>query len=1382
MKISTLAFTFILIFSLCNCLLSQKADIGIDLFLDHQTKAKGSGLKMLIEHKGLVYFTADHPEFGLEIWVSDGTTEGTYLLKDIGPDQAVTYVNNIVVYKDEVYFSSNSRSILYGSLTNYTLWKTDGTTEGTVIVKEFEDDNDIRKMQVIGSHLYLTIPGDRPYNALWISDGTEENTRLLIDDLSINSLSFYPGLLESFQDKIVFSLRTENNLSNLWISDGTQAGTHTLIEKDIRGSSVLGEHNGLLYLKVTDESGSEIWVSDGSENSAIQLYDIAPGDDDSDPRELHVLNDLVYFIADKNYEERGRLWITDGTPSGTQSYESAHPDQAIHSQVRNISNFNKQLVYYADGGIFLFDGINEATNIYDKISSIIEVTDDVLFYETVNATYGYHKDGHQEKLYDLGYTAFTETKYVNGLLYIIKYVRLGTNYELCSSDGTTAGTHFLQLLRDPEITTSIEARTYTDNIIALDDGVLFRAFHPEYHEELWFTKGTGESTKFVKDINPATESSEVNDIAALGEYLFYSTDQYINNSEPNDGVFVKNIYQDSVTKLQDSTCTLIPFGKKMLFHSDFFSYDKSNIIYGSDGTLAGTDSLTNVRNIRHFFPTHDKCFFTSEEGLWVTDGTQVGTKMIGENVSIRNTENNQHIFFQDRFYFNGARYVEDVSGGAGLWVSDGTEEGTYPLEEIEPNEWPFESFNVDNLVAYKDAIFFSSDRPRGLWITDGTESGTNLLSEEPGFIRSMVAAYGELHYSNHGGLWKYDIERDTNILITSEGDSDNLLFMNNKIIAIDGQSNPIWSYSKTDSTITDITPDSYSNNITYLNVDNKIFFKNRTATFETGNELWITNGDEDNTFLIEDLNIGPDDSNPHDIIEYRDMVLFIAENSRYGKEIFFVNHFYSPNVSGILFHDENQNGIQDPGEYGLANIQIVIEPTNEIIYTNDKGEYSIELGNGTYNLVPQYPYCWELLAGFEIPPITINSDKSRIVSSISIPLTLDGSNVSGQSSIASSVLRCNTESKVWLTTMNRGCAEADGNLVVTIPENVEYVSSTPQGNRSGNRITWEFKNQKPFSILKYSIIVKMPNENFVGEPIIFDLQTNYIVNGTLQENENNTVSQELRCAVDPNDKLVQPQRIEKSNSNYTQMDEKLNYTIRFQNTGNDTAFNVKITDQLSANLDLSSFEPISASHEYNIHLDNKGLLEIYFPNINLPDSIINEPLSHGYFKFHINAKEGLLDFDNITNTANIFFDFNNPIVTNTVKNTMIENLDADEDSFLFYDDCDDNNSNINPDAEEILNNDIDEDCDGSDLVSTIHELGESEITIYPNPARNWIYIEVEGHLNYKTTLYNLDGKLLRSDYNSSLLNVSLLPQGLYFLEILDVTNGHKVLEKIVIGN
>ncbi len=114
----------------------------------------------------------------------------------------------------------------------------------------------------------------------------------------------------------------------------------------------------------------------------------------------------------------------------------------------------------------------------------------------------------------------------------------------------------------------------------------------------------------------------------------------------------------------------------------------------------------------------------------------------------------------------------------------------------------------------------------------------------------------------------------------------------------------------------------------------------------------------------------------------------------------------------------------------------------------------------------------------------------------------------------------------------------------------------------------------------------------------------------------------------------------------------IEYLIRFQNTGTDTAFRVVVEDRLSILLDPKSITPLVASHPYSIALDDRNVLRFVFENILLPDSNINEPGSHGFIKFRIAQKPDVPIGSVISNSADIFFDFNAPVHTNTSRLTV----------------------------------------------------------------------------------------------------------------------------------
>ena len=137
---------------------------------------------------------------------------------------------------------------------------------------------------------------------------------------------------------------------------------------------------------------------------------------------------------------------------------------------------------------------------------------------------------------------------------------------------------------------------------------------------------------------------------------------------------------------------------------------------------------------------------------------------------------------------------------------------------------------------------------------------------------------------------------------------------------------------------------------------------------------------------------------------------------------------------------------------------------------------------------------------------------------------------------------------------------------------------------------------------------------------------------------------------DPNDKAAQP--LGSGPSHLLARDSTLHYLIRFQNTGTDTAFTVIVRDSLHRWLDPASFRLEVASHPVVASLSGLGILELRFPNIMLPDSFVNEPASHGFAKFSLRIRPQVPALTRIENFAAIYFDFNEPVLTNTVFHTI----------------------------------------------------------------------------------------------------------------------------------
>lgn len=148
------------------------------------------------------------------------------------------------------------------------------------------------------------------------------------------------------------------------------------------------------------------------------------------------------------------------------------------------------------------------------------------------------------------------------------------------------------------------------------------------------------------------------------------------------------------------------------------------------------------------------------------------------------------------------------------------------------------------------------------------------------------------------------------------------------------------------------------------------------------------------------------------------------------------------------------------------------------------------------------------------------------------------------------------------------------------------------------------------------------------------------------------VCRPYQAAYDPNDKQASPTGY--GEAHIIEAGTRIDYRIRFQNTGNDTAFLVVLRDTLSPWLNPATLRPGASSHPYRVELSGRGFLKFIFDNIMLPDSAANEAASQGFVEFSILPRSDVPLGAEIFNSAAIYFDFNPPIFTNSILHTIGE--------------------------------------------------------------------------------------------------------------------------------
>ncbi len=357
-------------------------------------------------------------------------------------------------------------------------------------------------------------------------------------------------------------------------------------------------------------------------------------------------------------------------------------------------------------------------------------------------------------------------------------------------------------------------------------------------------------------------------------------------------------------------------------------------------------------------------------------------------------------------------------------------------------------------------------------------------------------------------------------------------------------------------------------------------------------------------------------------------------------------------ISGyILVDDENQDCMEDDTTVPIGNALVELSD-GQITFTNALGYYEFETDAGTYTVTPNVvPVVFEDLCS---DLITVSAD-------------VWGNQYGGnnfyykfgtQKDVALQVNKPNARpgfiQTVSICLLNNGAVPVTG-TVTFVHSDVQSLSQTnPQAtsyDAMTRTISWDYEDIPVGAIWIYKANLYTPIGTDLGTLLSYEFTADPITGDLTPEDNTIVCTEVVTGSYDPNDKAVTPAGI--GEDGIISMDDNvLNYKIRFQNTGTDTAFTVVIRDEIDANLDVRSIVPGPSSHAYQATIKDGNVLELLFENILLPDSFVNEPASNGFVFFDIHVKAGSEYGTRIENTAEIYFDFNEPIITNTVVNTI----------------------------------------------------------------------------------------------------------------------------------
>jgi len=433
-------------------------------------------------------------------------------------------------------------------------------------------------------------------------------------------------------------------------------------------------------------------------------------------------------------------------------------------------------------------------------------------------------------------------------------------------------------------------------------------------------------------------------------------------------------------------------------------------------------------------------------------------------------------------------------------------------------------------------------------------------------------------------------------------------------------------------------------------------------------------------------------------------------------------------VTGRIYYDANANGQYDLGDRVLANKKITETTTGRIAFSKFNGTYSIPVfDTGSFVIVPDTVPLFVAQPASHSALFTASSGEIDTLNDFAI--------VADTTPVADLEVTVNTYSAFrpgfsgyyFIYCRNNGNIPQSGELVIRPDSALQfgYSSITPT-TITADSVVIPIDTLDPFGYRFVLVRFRVDSVTPIGTILGTTALLNPVSGDANPGNNTATDFTRVSGSYDPNDKNVSRDYILTSEIADRP---KLVYTIRFQNTGTDTAFTIVVQDTLSTLLDISTLTVEAVSHPVSVDFVNeKRLLKFSFPDILLPDSNTNELMSHGLIVYSIRPYATLGAGEDITNQAAIYFDYNAAVMTNTVHTRVI-------------------------------------------FPTSVSGHGSRQnLFIYPNPARDAISIRLpENFLRGEAEVYNTMGqRVLRTTFNQEKeISIPLggIPGGMYFLKV-----------------
>jgi len=357
----------------------------------------------------------------------------------------------------------------------------------------------------------------------------------------------------------------------------------------------------------------------------------------------------------------------------------------------------------------------------------------------------------------------------------------------------------------------------------------------------------------------------------------------------------------------------------------------------------------------------------------------------------------------------------------------------------------------------------------------------------------------------------------------------------------------------------------------------------------------------------------------------------------------------NPAATGSVYVDENANGTRDMGEPGYPFAAINAQPGNITYGVPSSGDFNLPLPLDQYTLTAfsNNPYVLSISPSSHIAPF-VNASDVDAGNDFGVVLQPDVQDL--RIDLNGPWGRPGFESGGVITYDNIGSTPVNGTIVFQLDAQQSWVESTPAPTSvNGNTITWDFTGLQIGGSGSISLTVYTDDAVPLGTQLQHMATADPLANDETPGDNTAVSNTEVFGSWDPNDKRVEPTTLTPTE---IAAGEEVVYTIRFQNTGTYQADRVIITDELNDRLQWSTMRLINSSHPCTWVLSDDGRLRFTFDPITLPDSTSDEPNSHGYVRFAMKPVSDLMLGESVSNVANIYFDFNEPVITNEAVFTV----------------------------------------------------------------------------------------------------------------------------------